>query len=157
MRLTRAFATAAVAVAFASVPVVAQSVTDSAIVRRGGPVPAGQAMAVSQLVASPRSYTARPVIVEGVLTRECEEKGCWMQVAPSAEGNGMRVTFKDYAFFIPQSMVGRRVRMTGITKVTTHSRASADHLIHEGAQLNKNADGTATEVAFEATGVELHK
>lgn len=139
-----------------AMPAGAQSATDSAIVRRGGAVPAGAGLPVSQLVAGARNYTASPVIVEGIITRECTEKGCWMQVAPSAEAKGMRVTFKDYAFFIPQSMVGRRARMTGITKVTTHSKSAADHLIGEGAPLQRNADGTATEVQFVASGVELH-
>ena len=117
----------------------------------------GVALPVTALVATARNYTARSVVVEGVITRECTEKGCWMQVAPTADTDGMRVTFKDYAFFIPQSMIGRRARMQGVTKVTTHSKASADHLISEGANLTRNADGTATEVAFEASGVELHR
>lgn len=156
MRLVR-FPAVACAALMLSLPLAAQSPTDSAVVRRGAAVPAGRAVAVSQLVATPRSYTEKSVIVEGVITRECTEKGCWMQVAPSADAAGMRVTFKDYGFFIPQSMVGRRARMEGMTKVTTHSKAAADHLIGEGAQLQRNADGTATEVQFVATGVELFK
>lgn len=144
-------------VAIASTPLIAQTAADSSVVRRGAPVPAGAAIAVTQLVASARSYTERAVIVEGMITRECTEKGCWMQVAPDATANGMRVTFKDYGFFIPQAMVGRRARMEGITKVTTHSKAAADHLIGEGAKLQRNADGTATEVQFVANGVELFK
>jgi hypothetical protein len=147
----------AAALVLAAAPLTAQAVTDSAVVRRGAAVPAGAAMAITQIVASPRMYTDRAVIVEGVLAAECEEKGCWMQVAPSADGHGMRVTFKDYGFFIPQSMVGRRVRMSGMTKVTTHSKAATDHLMGEGAQLHRNADGTATEVQFVATGVELFR
>ena len=143
--------------ALASSPLAAQSPTDSAVVFRGAPVASGAAIPVTALVAAARNYTARPVVVEGVITHECTEKGCWMQVAPSANASGMRVTFKDYAFFIPQSMIGRRARMQGVTKVTTHSKASADHLISEGANLTRNADGTATEVAFEASGVELHR
>ena len=137
-------------------PADAQSPLDSAVVFRGAAVPAGAAIPVTQLAVSARNHTARPVIVEGVITRECTEKGCWMQVAPSADAKGMRVTFKDYAFFIPQSMVGRRARMTGVTKVTTHSKSAADHLIGEGAPLQRNTDGTATEVQFVASGVELH-
>ena len=157
MRLQLRLSAATLAVFALSMPLAAQSPTDSAVVRRGAPVPTGTAIAVSQLASAARRYTERTVIVEGVITRECTEKGCWMQVAPSAEGNGMRVTFKDYGFFIPQSMVGRRARMEGVTKVTTHSKAAADHLIGEGAQLIRNADGTATEVQFIATGVELYK
>ncbi len=156
MRLSR-LATAALAACIAAVPLAAQSVTDSAVVKRGAPVSDGRAIAVTQLVASARTYTAKAVVVEGVITNECTEKGCWMQVAPTADTKGMRVTFKDYGFFIPQSMVGRRARMEGVTRVTTHSRAAADHLIGEGAQLARNADGTATEVQFVAHGVELFK
>lgn len=156
MRLSRLSIVPLVAL-IAALPLSAQSPTDSAVVKRGAPVSAGPAIPVTQLVASARNYTARAVIVEGMITRECTEKGCWMQVAPSADANGMRVTFKDYGFFIPQSMVGRRARMEGMTKVTTHSKAAADHLIGEGAQLQRNADGTATEVQFVANGVELFR
>lgn len=156
MRLAR-FAAAAAVLLVAALPVAAQSPTDSAVVKRGGAVPTGRAIAVAQLVSSARAYTERAVIVEGVITRECTEKGCWMQVAPTADATGMRVTFKDYGFFIPQSMVGRRARMEGVTKVTTHTKAAADHLIGEGAQLQRNADGTATEVQFIANGVELYR
>lgn len=156
MRLHRTLITLAAA-SVAAHPLSAQSPVDSAVVLRGAPVRAGAAIAVTRLVSAARTYTAKPVIVEGVITRECTEKGCWMQVAPTADGNGMRVTFKDYGFFIPQSMVGRRARMEGVTKVTTHSRAATDHLIGEGAALVRNADGTATEVQFVASGVELFK
>jgi hypothetical protein len=156
MRLARHLASTAVAL-LAALPLAAQSPTDSAVVKRGAPVSAGPAIAVTQLVAAARNYTAKAVIVEGMITNECTEKGCWMQVAPNAEAKGMRVTFKDYGFFIPQSMIGRRARMEGMTKVTTHSKAAADHLIGEGAQLQRNADGTATEVQFVASGVELFR
>lgn len=148
---------AALALVVLAAPATAQSVTDSAVVKRGASVAAGASIPVTRLLASARTYTAKPVIVEGVITRECTDKGCWMQVAPTPEADGMRVTFKDYGFFIPQSMVGRRARMEGVTKVTTHSKAAAEHLIGEGAKLQRNADGTATEVQFVATGVELFR
>jgi len=148
---------AALALVVMAAPATAQSVTDSAVVKRGASVAAGASIPVTQLIASARTYTAKPVIVEGVITRECTDKGCWMQVAPTPKDDGMRVTFKDYGFFIPQSMVGRRARMEGVTKVTTHSKAAAEHLIGEGAKLQRNADGTATEVQFVATGVELFR
>lgn len=156
MRAPFVFVTA-VLVAVVAKPMAAQSATDSAVVFRGAPVPGGAAIQVTALVSSARTYTERSVIVEGRITRECTEKGCWMQVAPTSGGDGVRVTFKDYGFFIPQAMVGRRARMQGVTKVTTHSRAAADHLIGEGAQLRRNSDGTATEVQFVASGVELFR
>ena len=155
MRALRLLSTIFTAV-FAFQPALAQSATDSAVVYRGTAVSPAAALPVTAVVASARQYTARSVVAEGVITRECTGKGGWMQVAPSAEASRIRVTFKDYAIFIPQSKVGRRARMQGVTKVTTHSKAATDQLIGDGAQLVRNADGTATEVAFEASGVELH-
>jgi hypothetical protein len=143
--------------ALAVVSVSLQAQDTAAVVRRGAAVPSGAALPVAQVAARPAAYAGRDMIVEGVITRECTEKGCWMQVAPSSDAAGIRVTFKDYAFFIPQAMVGRRARMHGQTVVKTHSRAAAEHLVHEGAQLARNADGTATEVQFVASGVELFR
>jgi hypothetical protein len=158
MRLSSFVPTAAFALLTAGAVQAQQTAADSAVVRRGAPVPAGQALPVATVIASPRTYATNPVLMEGVITNECTEKGCWMQVAPTREGStGVRVTFKDYAFFIPQAMVGRRARMEGTLKVTTHSKAAAEHLMHEGARLTKNSDGTATEVQFVASGVELFR
>jgi hypothetical protein len=50
-----------------------------------------------------------------------------------------------------------KVRAFGIVTRTTHSKGDADHLIGEGAKLVRNPDGTATELGFEARGVELRK
>jgi hypothetical protein len=37
------------------------------------------------------------------------------------------------------------------------TKEEADHFEHEGAKLNRNPNGTAKEVTFFATGVELEK
>ena len=81
-----------------------------------------------------------------------------MQIAPEAGKPGMRVTFKDYGFFVPTDSKGMKARAEGVVEVKTLTKAQADHLEHEdGAKLTRNADGTAREVAFVASGVELRK
>lgn len=92
-------------------------------------MPLGAAIAVAQLIVAARNHTERDVIVEGLTTRACIRTGCGMQVALTEEAHGMRVLFRDYGFIIAQSVVGRRVRMDGVAKVTAHLKASGDHLI----------------------------
>ena len=46
------------------------------------------------------SYADRTVTVEGTVNRVCQMKGCWMELVPSGADRGIRVTFKDYAFFV---------------------------------------------------------
>ncbi len=125
-------------------------------IKRGAAVPHdAQAVAISQVIAKPADYEKTPVVVEGVIAKACENKGCWMELAPEAGKPGMRVTFKDYAFFVPLDSKGMNARAEGVTVVKILSKKNADHLEEEGAKLARNPDGTATEVSFVANGVEL--
>ena len=112
---------------------------------------------LAKVLAEPDAYTKEPVVVEGVVTTACERKGCWMQLAAEAGKPGVRVTFKDYAFFVPLDSKGMAARAEGVTVVKKLSKKDADHLEGEGAKLSRNADGTANEVSFVASGVELTK
>jgi hypothetical protein len=107
----------------------------------------------------PDAYTKNAVVVEGVIATSCTRQGCWMQLAPSAAeaARSVRVTFKDYGFFIPLDAKGMKARAEGVTVVKTLSKADADHLEEEGAKLPRQKDGTALEVSFVANGVELTK
>jgi hypothetical protein len=80
-----------------------------------------------------------------------------MQLAPAEGGDGVRVTFKDYGFFIPLDAKGMKARAEGVAVVKTLSKAEADHLEGEGAKIKRNEDGSAVEISFIANGVELHK
>jgi hypothetical protein len=111
---------------------------------------------LATVLENPETYTKEPVIVEGVIAAACTRKGCWMQLASDAEAKqGVRVTFKDYGFFIPLDAKGMKARAEGVAVVKTLSKAEADHLEEEGAKLARKADGTALEVSFVADGVEL--
>ena len=109
---------------------------------------------LAEVVAKPDAYTKTPVVVEGVVKNACERKGCWMQLTAEGVPN-VRVTFKDYAFFVPLDSKGAKARAEGVTVVKTLSKKEADHLEEEGAKLTRNPDGTAKEVSFVASGVEL--
>ena len=126
------------------------------VIRRGAPISKDTRPAtIGDVMAKPDGFTKEPVVVEGVITKSCTNKGCWMELAPAEKQAGMRVTFKDYAFFIPLKSQGMKARAEGVAEVKTLSKAEADHLEGEGAKLTRNADGTASEVSFVASGVEL--
>jgi hypothetical protein len=122
------------------------------VVKRGEAIPADAKLTpIADVLDKPEAFTKDAVVTEGVIEAACSKKGCWMQLA------GMRVTFKDYAFFVPLDSKGMKARIAGVTEVKTLSKEEADHLAGEGAKLNRNEDGTAREVSFVATGVELTK
>ncbi|HEX2832884.1 MAG TPA: DUF4920 domain-containing protein [Thermoanaerobaculia bacterium] len=128
------------------------------VVKRGAPIPENaKSISLAKVLENPDAYTKEAVVVDGVVSASCTRKGCWMQLAAAEGGEGVRVTFKDYGFFIPLESKGMKARAEGVAVVKTLSKADADHLEEEGAKLQRNKDGSAREVSFIANGVELTK
>jgi Domain of unknown function (DUF4920) len=137
-----------------------ESVTDAkGVLKRGAGIGEAKKVSLKNVLKTPEKFADKPVLVEGVIVRSCKMEGCWMELAPSAKDKSVRVTFKDHAFFIPLDSAGMRARAEGVFSVKTLSREQVAHLRDEdGAKFdNVNADGTVTEISFEATGVELKK
>lgn len=132
----------------------------SGVMRRGAMLSAKtKKVSLAKALKNPKKYDGKTVAVEGVIVRSCKMEGCWMELAPTANAKSVRVKFKDHAFFIPLDAAGLNARAEGVFTVKTLSKAEVDHLVNEdGAKFdNINADGTVTEVSFEASGVELTK
>ena len=116
-------------------------------------------VSLEKVFKEPAKFADKKVAVEGVIVRSCKKEGCWMEMADNTGGRSVRVTFGDHAFFIPLNSAGMKVRAEGVFKTKTLSKEHVDHLINDdGAKFeNRNADGTVTEVSFDATGVVLTK
>jgi hypothetical protein len=55
-----------------------------------------------------------PAKVLGTVETVCQTKGCWMNLIANTEaGQSMKVTFKDYGFFMPKDIAGRQVIVDG--------------------------------------------
>lgn len=106
----------------------------------------------------PHKYADKAVVIEGVVRRVCQAEGCWMEIGPKADGDGsIRVTF-DHKFAVPKDSSKMNFRAEGTLKVKTLSKETVEHLVKDdGAKIKTNPDGTANEVTFLATGVELWK
>ncbi|MEP7219855.1 MAG: DUF4920 domain-containing protein [Bacteroidota bacterium] len=126
-------------------------------VRRGAPIGNSQVIPLDSILAHPERFSGKTVTINGVVQQNCTRKGCWMEIASAKGKPSVRITFKDYAFFVPLDSKGMSATAEGNVIITTLSKADVDHLTGEGAKLTRNADGTATEIGFEAAGVELRK
>jgi Domain of unknown function (DUF4920) len=127
------------------------------VIKRGAALGNAPVVQFSEALATPRLFSGRTVRIAGIVERNCTEKGCWMELAPKLGSPGVRVTFKDYGFFIPLNSKGMKAIAEGEFAVATMSKEKADHLEAEGARLKRNADGTVNEVSFIASAVELRK
>jgi Domain of unknown function (DUF4920) len=127
-----------------------------AVLVRGDPLPKNQAaLPLSAVLSKPED--GKKVLVEGVVRRACSQMGCWMELGPAEGGQGVRVTFKDYGFFVPLDSAGSMARVEGLVQVAELSDERAKHYESEGAIIPRGADGKPREVQMVATGVELHR
>ena len=144
-----------VALAFAVAVAVAHPAAAQGVVTRGDVLGDSPVVDLAEALRNPSAFAGEQVILEGTVVKACPMKGCWMELAPEGAGRGIRVTFKDYGFFVPTGVAGRSARLEGTFETNVFSRRDADHLIEEGVALVRNPDGTATELSFVASGVEL--
>jgi len=124
----------------------------------GAPLGDSPEVALTDLLTTPESYADKSVRTAGLVRQACTKKGCWMEVAAAAdEGSATtRVTFKDYGFFVPLDSAGSQARLEGQVVIKTVAKEDVDHLEAEGAKFVAKADdGSAREVQFIASGVEL--
>ena len=82
---------------------------------------------------------------------------CTIELSESAQATGVRVTFKDYGFFVPADAAGARARVEGVVKVAELKEETAKHYESEGALVPRDAKGNPREVQLIATGVELQR
>ena len=81
---------------------------------------------LSTLVENHADYEGSSVMVETRVSQVCQKKGCFF-IAQDGDTT-VRVAFKDYGFFVPTDISGRRVTLVGELKRVELSEEQAAHL-----------------------------
>lgn len=110
---------------------------------------------LSEVMKQPESFQTKPVLVEAEVKQICEKKGCWMSIENGS--TKLRVVFKDYSFFVPQRLVGQKVKIEGVVEAKELSVKEQQHMLKDaGADAKEIAAVTAPkkEFQFVASAVE---
>jgi len=134
--------------------------TDSTIVGisyHGEKIDESNAVAVAELPKiMGEKMLLENVKLEGDVTAACKNKGCWMKTKLDGEEE-MRITFKDYGFFVPKDAAGKKAIFEGKAYYDTTDVETLRHYAIDGGMTEEEAKKTITEpkfsLAFEATGV----
>ncbi|MDP4687235.1 MAG: DUF4920 domain-containing protein [Salibacteraceae bacterium] len=92
--------------------------------------------------------------ISGTINEVCQAKGCWMTINNGEEA--MRVTFRDYGFFVPKDASGLEVVAEGTVYMDTTSVADLQHYAQDAGKTDEEiAMITEPEVSltFVADGV----
>lgn len=114
------------------------------------------AMDVAQLQNALQGNDSIQAVVASEIAASCQSKGCWMDV--QFEDNSiMKVTFKDYGFFLPvQDLKGKSVVFTGTAKRIVTSVDEQRHYAEDAGKSKNEIDAITVSkeaVRFVADGV----
>jgi hypothetical protein len=96
--------------------------------------------------------------IEGTAVAVCQAKGCWMTLQSNPTSEPIMVKFKDYAFFMPKDLAGKKVICEGIA---TKTITPVDELRHYAEDEGKSAAEIAKitqpkeEIVFMASSVDI--
>jgi hypothetical protein len=100
------------------------------------------------------------VTVKGTIEKTCAKKGCWMTVTDE-QGKNMRVTFKDYGFFVPtEGAENKEVIFAGYAKRKVTEVAMLKHFAEDAGKPQEEIDAIVNpeeEIVFEADGVVIYE
>ncbi|WMN11598.1 DUF4920 domain-containing protein [Marivirga salinae] len=109
------------------------------------------------LVSEMENSDSLIAVVEVKVTEVCQAKGCWMKV-DLPNGESMRVTFKDYGFFMPKDLAGKSVRMSGVAKKEETDVETLKHFAEDGGKSDEEIaqiKEPKMDYKFIASGVKL--
>lgn len=119
-----------------------------------------ESISVSDMMNLLEDNESVAVQVRGEITATCAVKGCWMNLV-LPEGEEMRVTFKDYGFFVPkEGMEGNEALIDGVVTRTITDVETLKHYAADAGQTQASIDAITEpkeELAFVANGVIIYK
>jgi hypothetical protein len=115
------------------------------------------AMPTTELLTLLHDKDSIPAKVTGTITEVCQKKGCWMKM-DLGNNLSMRVTFKDYGFFVPKDANGKIAVIDGYAYNDTISVEELRHYAEDGGSSKEDIEKITepeVEYSFEANGVIL--
>jgi hypothetical protein len=123
----------------------------------GDPLSDTKAVKATKLAKTMDGKDAIQVKLDGTILEVCQMKGCWMTVE-TGKGEEIRVTFKDYGFFVPKDAAGKKAVFEGEAKMETVDVATLKHYAEDAGKSKEEIDAITepeTKLTFVASGVEI--
>ncbi len=109
---------------------------------------------LNELISLADANKGKAVLTTAKVEKICVKKGCWMQI--KSDDLSIRVTFKDYGFFVPNKILGKMAQIQGELIKKTVSVKEQKHFLEDAGEPEKAKSVTKPkmEYRFIASGVE---
>ena len=110
---------------------------------------------ISEFVDEVEKEGRTEAVIQGEIEEVCTSKGCWLTLdLPS--GESMRVTFKNYGYFVPTNSRGFPVILKGVGTMVETDVETLRHYAEDEDKSQEEIDAITKpkkEITFEAEGV----
>lgn len=113
------------------------------------------AISIPELLVAVKNSSEFQGKIEGTVSACCQNKGCWMKM-DIGNGETMMITFKDYGFFVPKDIPGKKVVIEGNATMKSISVDEQKHLAMDAGKPQAEIDAITQpkeELVFVADGV----
>ena len=108
-------------------------------------------MTLGTLMQDPDTWANETVRVQTRVAKVCQKKGCFFIAQDGA--TTVRVSFRDYGFFVPTDIGGKTVLLEGSLVRVERSEEQAEHLASDLGGNTRVAPGLAWEIIADAVQV----
>jgi hypothetical protein len=119
----------------------------------GAPISAKNPLSLQAALKKLDAAPSANVLIESKVDKVCVVKGCWMALTNAQDD--VRVTFKDYGFFVPASIIGKTVIVEGTLEKVVMSLDDTKHYVKDAGGDPSTVTQPRTEYRIVATGVAV--
>ena len=128
--------------------------SDAPVAHFGAAFTLTETQPIAAVLSKAAELSGQIVGVEATISKVCQRKGCWF-VLQGDDGAFVRVTMKDYGFFVPVDSTGKRVVVEGVFKRVEVAEAAAQHLAEDGGEDPSKVQGARVELRLVATAIDI--
>jgi hypothetical protein len=124
----------------------------------GEKIKSRSAIPLEKILKDFSKYENKDLVMEAKIDKVCASKGCWMTLTGTK--TTFRVKFKDYKFFVPLSLIGKKVWVDGKIKRNKLSIEDTRHYLEDGGASKEEValiTKPSFEYSFTAKGVKVIK
>ena len=100
-----------------------------------------------------KGVTSKKILLSATVAKVCKKKGCWMTL--KSKNSDVRVTFKDYDFFVPFKLIGQKVLVEGELIQKKMTLKETKHFAKDAGEDDSKITTAKTEYRFIASGVRV--
>lgn len=133
--------------------VLCSTVAPAASEQYGAPIKATTPVTLKAAIQQLDSKPKTDVLIQSKVDAVCVVKGCWMALTDTV--GDVRVTFKDYGFFVPSSIIGKTVLIEGTLEKVVMSLEDTKHYVKDAGGDPSTVTQPRTEYRIVASGVRV--